>query len=549
MKNQALKKSYIIALALIILIVFMALIFKNSLQVKLTIDTPAISEGWSIDIDGQTTVIDNLPARFNIQKSESYTINKTIPASEDTLYLLVYAERQDIIVKLDDETIYTHTQETSSMSFYANLYHVIEVEHLENQSQTISITYHSPYLRSTGLVAPIYESTSPTTLYVAMIAQQIWSVVFGVLFVMIGLIVLVISHIVDRGHTEGKYYAAFFSILFGLWVISRSALLQFVTNNQYMLGGVQVTLFLVLFIPLLMFYKTSVTKRYQTQTLMLIGFYGTQSIVVTILQLTGAVDFYAPALFVAITTMIGMVMILGFVVVDVLNHNEQAKKFSRYYGILFLYSFITFANEQTFNYFDLAIYSLAVLGLLGLIILIDYIIFIEKRLKMSYLSEDYAKIAYMDRLTGSKNRHAYEEDIERLFANDNIRHNLRLVFFDFDGLKQINDQYGHIEGDYALKEGFAKIMDAFGRYGECYRIGGDEFACIIQSLDDDLYQSCRTQLIRDIKSFSTYHKFNLGISIGTSIYQDTDHHPNDMIVRADMNMYANKNETKTRKGR
>ena len=61
-----------------------------------------------------------------------------------------------------------------------------------------------------------------------------------------------------------------------------------------------------------------------------------------------------------------MILLLAFIVGDVLNHNEMAKKFSRYYGILFLYAFITFVNDQTFNHNDLTVYSLAVLALLAI---------------------------------------------------------------------------------------------------------------------------------------------------------------------------------------
>ena len=541
-KNSALQKSYIIVIAVILLISLLTLIFQTGTNNKLNISTPTQSEGWFYN----GVELYSYPTRVSADPFESFTISKTIEASEDNLYLLLYTDHQDVIVRLDGVTIYTHSQETSSVSFYANLHHIITVEHDDSVNQALTITYHSIYQRSAGLIAPIYETNeSAAVLYTHIIFSHIWTVGFGLLFIAIGFVTLGINQVVDQARARNRFYLALFAITFGLWVISRSTLLQFVTNNAYILGGLSLTLFMLLPIPILMYYKTHITKRFERETLGLVAYFSLQAIVITILQIFGVLDFVKPVLFISIMTLIIMIILLVFIVFDVLNHNELAKKFSRYYGILFLYAFITFVNDQTFNHDNLSIYSLAILALLSIIVFMDYIFFIEKRLKLSYLSEDYAKLAYMDRLTGSKNRHAYEEDFERYFSDDRTKQNLRLVFFDFDGLKKVNDQYGHVEGDFVLKEGFTSILNAFGRYGECYRIGGDEFSCIIQSLDDDLYQSCKKQLINDIKTFSTYHKFDLHISIGTSIYKEgTDSEPNDMIMRADKDMYENKKGNK-----
>ncbi len=544
--KPALRKAYIIAFAFVVLIALMTIIFRSANDVALIIPKAPLSEGWFIEHQGEEVVLYEYPTRVAADPGEHYTIYKTIHASDQPLYLLLYTDHQDVIIRLNDDIVYMSSQEMNSYRFYINMHHIITIEHDSDVDQLLSITYHSPYARTAGLIYPIYESTESTSpLYQQIVLQHVWIVGFGVLFIVMGIVVISISHVIDQARARGSYYLAFFAIIFGFWVIVKSTALQFITSNLYLLGGLQFTLFMILPIPLLLYYKNSVTKKFERETLAIIGYFGAQAIVITFLQIIGVLDFVRPLLFVSIMLLMTMITLPGFIVVDVLNHNELAKKFSRYYGILFLYGFITFINDQTFNHDDLAIYSLAVLALLTIIIFIDYIVYIETRLKLSYLSESYEKLAYMDRLTGSKNRHAYEEDFERLFSDSDMKKNLRLVFFDFDGLKLINDQYGHIEGDFALKEGFRIILDAFGRYGDCYRIGGDEFSCIIQSLDDDLYHSCEKKLVRDIKAFSSYHKFSLKISMGTAIYNEAeDNNPNDMIMRADKNMYEHKKRRK-----
>ena len=67
-----------------------------------------------------------------------------------------------------------------------------------------------------------------------------------------------------------------------------------------------------------------------------------------------------------------------------------------------------------------------------------------------------------------------------------------VLIFDINKFKQINDTYGHAEGDRALELVARQIYKVYGKYGACYRIGGDEFMIIalegIDRFDDRLTQ-------------------------------------------------------------
>lgn len=54
-----------------------------------------------------------------------------------------------------------------------------------------------------------------------------------------------------------------------------------------------------------------------------------------------------------------------------------------------------------------------------------------------------------------------------------------VVTFDLNNLKNCNDNYGHRVGDAYIINAARIIENTFERYGKCYRIGGDEFCCII----------------------------------------------------------------------
>jgi len=83
---------------------------------------------------------------------------------------------------------------------------------------------------------------------------------------------------------------------------------------------------------------------------------------------------------------------------------------------------------------------------------------------------------HTDSLTGLGNRRALLRDLE-----SQITTTQSMVLLDFVGLKAVNDGRGHVAGD-AVLEGFGgALADVVGERGDCYRIGGDEFALLLRS--------------------------------------------------------------------
>lgn len=88
-----------------------------------------------------------------------------------------------------------------------------------------------------------------------------------------------------------------------------------------------------------------------------------------------------------------------------------------------------------------------------------------------------------------------------------MKKDLQLILFDLDDLKKINDTHGHAVGDEAIKKAFDILNEIFKDYGECYRIGGDEFACLYlnnsQVLCDEklkFVEHCPVKLMKNIIS-------------------------------------------------
>lgn len=94
----------------------------------------------------------------------------------------------------------------------------------------------------------------------------------------------------------------------------------------------------------------------------------------------------------------------------------------------------------------------------------------------------------VDKTTQLLNRRCYETEIE------NMKPSAYVLIFDINKFKQLNDTYGHAEGDRALDLVARQIYKVHGKYGACYRIGGDEFCVIMwKNLDKIKTPNCSFQ--------------------------------------------------------
>lgn len=149
--------------------------------------------------------------------------------------------------------------------------------------------------------------------------------------------------------------------------------------------------------------------------------------------------------------------------------------------------------------------------------------------------EEYAN---MDKLTDFYNRRAYENQIEEYIKKTPVR-DFVFIALDINGLKEVNDNLGHIAGDELIR-GAAKCMArAFGSHGRVFRVGGDEFAALIFADNDEL-----KLILKDfdelVASWSGELAKTLSIAYGC-VQNDVEHMSiKDMENEADKRMYEAK---------
>lgn len=159
-------------------------------------------------------------------------------------------------------------------------------------------------------------------------------------------------------------------------------------------------------------------------------------------------------------------------------------------------------------------------------------------------------MAYHDSLTGLRNKAAYKADTERLteWIRKGCAH-FAVAVFDINGLKQANDQHGHEYGDLLIIRAAKLFTDTF-EHSLVYRIGGDEFAVILENEDYEKQEELFCGLKQKIETAGMeYDASGIEVSVagGIAIYDSaSDRGYADVFHRADQAMYQNKLEMKGR---
>ncbi len=160
------------------------------------------------------------------------------------------------------------------------------------------------------------------------------------------------------------------------------------------------------------------------------------------------------------------------------------------------------------------------------------------------LEEQLREMSLQDELTDLYNRRGFLTlaDQQRKVSNRMLS-SMFMLFCDLDGLKKINDDLGHAEGDRAIMEMGEILRNTFRESDIIARIGGDEFVILGFETDPNTAMDLIRRLDENMRFFNTTSgaPFRLSISIGRTTYDPESPVPlEDLVSRADAMMYEQK---------
>lgn len=169
---------------------------------------------------------------------------------------------------------------------------------------------------------------------------------------------------------------------------------------------------------------------------------------------------------------------------------------------------------------------------------------LHKKEKQGYLNQVLSDLYVKDTMTGMYNRVGYQKLACRMFEDKKQKkENLSIVFIDMDRLKYINDNFGHIHGDWAIKTIAGTILKYIPEGAIAVRTGGDEFLIILEKEETAKLDGMVAHIREEIKERSSEMNFPfpLTISVGC-IHTDmtTEKQLDDYVREADEIMYLEK---------
>lgn len=150
------------------------------------------------------------------------------------------------------------------------------------------------------------------------------------------------------------------------------------------------------------------------------------------------------------------------------------------------------------------------------------------------------EIVFVDRLTGLYNRVYLEFLQKEAYKKKGVW--VAGIMIDLNGFKQINDNFGHSEGDVALIIAADVLRKSFSEYGVVTRYAGDEFVVMLNTTDEQLIQNliARAKMNFEEENQTNGKPYQLSASMGYGISNLSDETMDDFMNNIDTKMYQDK---------
>jgi diguanylate cyclase (GGDEF)-like protein len=138
-------------------------------------------------------------------------------------------------------------------------------------------------------------------------------------------------------------------------------------------------------------------------------------------------------------------------------------------------------------------------SVLGVIMLALMVYVRAQRVRLRSEQEKAQRLARADALTELGNRRAFDEALETEMArSERARSTVSVAFVDIDGLKRINDEFGHLDGDRCLRHAAEAVKRSMRGGDRGFRWGGDEFALLLPDTDHEGAEQAAVRLASEV---------------------------------------------------
>ena len=156
-----------------------------------------------------------------------------------------------------------------------------------------------------------------------------------------------------------------------------------------------------------------------------------------------------------------------------------------------------------------------------------------------YIEEKMNYLSYHDMLTGLYNRTYFEEEMLRRDKSGEVE--IGLIIFDLDGLKLVNDSFGHEQGDDLLVRTAELIRSCFAESDLVARIGGDEIAVLMNRTSPEMIEAAMLRVYEAVEAAQLQpQRIPISLSAGSAYRTDVSVSMRELFREADNKMYRGK---------
>lgn len=360
-------------------------------------------------------------------------------------------------------------------------------------------------------------------------------------------VILILYWLIAHSRLEIEHtilYFGIFSFMIGIWAFNESGALMTIIPIRaacVLISAVSLMLMTPAFVRFVKCFWR-VPDRWISDVICILAFINI--VVQLILQLTGIRGFRQ--MFTPTHILLGMALMYmaGATVYSIWKRGMEHQVFVGILGIIVMAGVV--CRDLIYFYFG----AFQNLHISNFGVLIYICILAQEALKQEISQADrasklefYRQLATKDMLTDMYNRNSYDE-----WVKENVQMpGMLIITFDLNNLKYCNDTLGHAIGDDYIKNAAGIIAEVFGSFGNCYRIGGDEFCVVIPKQNKKIDPEDKLmQLEQEQKKYNAGLEYPyMQIAYGYAEYDaQTDLDIEDTRSRADEKMYEMKRRMK-----
>ncbi len=510
-------------------------------------DVYMLEGDWKAEKNGTEQVV-TLPANIEANAGETVTFSKKLEANEIFANTLIfYSTYQYVKVYIDDTLILDYGKHDYS-PFYtapAPAWHGVRLP-TNWVGKELRIEIIGAYDNVSGFLRMIYMG-SKSALVFQVLKNALLSLFINIPIMLIGFVLCVISFFFKDPTSIRKIrYIGFFALITSIWILLGSEVTQFLSGKILALNKISHVLLEI--IPIIIIYYlfsfpifNKCRFMHIIYKLAIINFF-----LIEILTLHGIINYMEAMVMIHIIIALEVVGISGVFIGEKVNNKVLSLEDKNIFtallmlGIFVITDIVRFYIGVTEGKFE----KYTQIGLLCFIMIIGYLAIYdeaneqENRIEKKMLE----RLVYIDVLTGLQNRAAFEKKMN-YYRKNKAKDNLVILVADMNGLKEVNDNYGHEIGDQCIIL-IAKILSKyFQDKGECYRIGGDEFCVISEVFVEDTFARHVNEFSNEVARLSHNLETTFSVASGYAMCGGID--VDEAFTMADRNMYLNKAKMKT----